>query len=100
MDLVTFGEAMVRLSPPAGERLDDARRFDVHVGGSELNVAVGAARLRLRTRWVSRLAETPLGRLIARPAGEAGGRLSPPPWGGGGRGGGGFLAGAAAGVAS
>src|SRR5256885_11888701 len=84
MDLVTFGEAMVRLSPPAGERLDDARRFDVHVGGSELNVAVGAARLGLRTRWVSRLAETPLGRLIARPAGEAGRGPPARPAGGGG----------------
>src|SRR6266480_1694997 len=80
MDLVTFGEAMVRLSPPAGERLDDARRFDVHVGGSELNVAVAAARLGLRTRWVSRLAETPLGRLIARRAGEAGVDLSHVLW--------------------
>ena len=80
MDLVTFGEAMVRLSPPAGERLDDARRFDVHVGGSELNVAAGAARLGLRTRWVSRLAETPLGRLIARRAGEAGVDLSHVLW--------------------
>ncbi|PYO34053.1 MAG: 2-keto-3-deoxygluconate kinase, partial [Gemmatimonadetes bacterium] len=50
MDLVTFGEAMVRLSPRAGERLDDARHCDVHVGGSELNVAVGAARLGLGAR--------------------------------------------------
>src|SRR5438034_10123283 len=76
MDVVTFGEAMVRLSPPAGERLDDARQFDVHVGGSELNVAAGAARLGVSTRWVSRLPETPLGRLIARRAGEAGADLS------------------------
>ena len=80
MDVVTFGEAMVRLSPPAGERLDDARRFEVHVGGSELNVAAGAARLGLGTRWVSRLPETPLGRLIAQRAGEAGVDLSHVLW--------------------
>ncbi len=80
MDLVTFGEAMVRLSPPAGQRLDDARQLDVHVGGSELNVAVGAARLGLRARWVSRLPETPLGRLIARRAAEAGVDLSHVRW--------------------
>src|SRR2546428_14132229 len=73
---------MVRLSPPAGQRLDDARQLDVHVGGSELNVAAGAARLGLRTRWVSRLAETPRGRLIACRAGEAGGALPPAPRGG------------------
>src|SRR2546426_12142231 len=71
MDLVTFGEAMVRLSPRAGEQLDDARHCDVHVGGSELNVAVGAARLGLCARWISRLPETPLGQLIARRAREA-----------------------------
>src|SRR6266581_5297132 len=80
MDLVTFGEAMVRLSPPPGEPLDDARHFHVHVGGSELNVAVGAARLGVSTRWGSRLPETPLGRLVARRAGEAGGDLSHVLW--------------------
>ena len=80
MDLVTFGEAMVRLSPRAGEQLDDARHCDVHVGGSELNVAVGAARLGLGARWISRLPETPLGQLIARRAREAGVDLSRVVW--------------------
>jgi 2-dehydro-3-deoxygluconokinase len=72
MDLVTFGEAMVRLTPPSCERLEQARSFDAHVGGAELNVAVAAGRLGLSTRWVSRLPENVLGRMIASRAREQG----------------------------
>src|SRR4051812_31700359 len=72
MDLVTFGEAMVRLTPPGFQRIEQARTLEVHVGGGELNVAVGAARLGLYTRWVSRLTENPLGRMIAARAREQG----------------------------
>src|SRR5688572_686298 len=72
MDLVTFGEAMVRLTPPDFQRLEQARSFDVHVGGAELNVAVGAARLGVAARWVSRLPENALGRMIANRAREQG----------------------------
>jgi 2-dehydro-3-deoxygluconokinase len=72
MDLVTFGEAMVRLTPPDFQRLEQARSFDVHVGGAELNVAVGAARLGLATRWVSRLPDNALGRMIINRAREQG----------------------------
>jgi 2-dehydro-3-deoxygluconokinase len=72
MDLVTFGEAMVRLTPPNFQRLEQARSFDAYVGGGELNVAVAAARLGVTTRWVSRLPENPLGRMIANAAREQG----------------------------
>jgi 2-dehydro-3-deoxygluconokinase len=72
MDLVTFGEAMVRLTPPDFQRLEQARSFDVHVGGAELNVAVAAGRLGLATRWVSRLPDNALGRMIANRAREQG----------------------------
>ena len=68
------------MSCERGEQLDDARHCDVHVGGSELNVAVGAARLGLGARWISRLPETPLGQLIARRAREAGVDLSRVVW--------------------
>jgi len=70
--LVTFGEAMVRLTPPGFRRLEQAQSFDVHAGGAELNTAVGAARLGLSSRWVSRLPDNPLGHLIANRAGEQG----------------------------
>jgi 2-dehydro-3-deoxygluconokinase len=72
MDLVTFGEAMVRLTPPNFQRLEQAQSFDVHAGGAELNVAVAAARLGVSTRWVSRLPENALGRMIASRAREQG----------------------------
>ena len=72
MDLVTFGEAMVRLSAPPDQRLEQARSFDAYAGGSELNVAVVAARLGVKARWVSRLPDNPLGRMIAARAVEQG----------------------------
>ena len=72
MDLVTFGEAMVRLTPPGFQRLEQARSFDAHVGGAELNVAVAAARLGAASRWVSRLPDNSLGRMIANRAREHG----------------------------
>jgi 2-dehydro-3-deoxygluconokinase len=72
MDLVTFGEAMVRLTPPVFQRLEQAHSLDVYVGGGELNVAVAAARLGITSRWVSRLPENPLGRMIANAAREQG----------------------------
>jgi 2-dehydro-3-deoxygluconokinase len=70
MDLVTFGEAMVRLTPPNFQRIEQAHSFDAHVGGGELNVAVGAARLGVASRWVSRLPENAIGRMIANAARE------------------------------
>jgi len=68
MDIVTFGEAMVRLSPPDFHRLEQTNRLDVRIGGAELNVAVAASRLGLKTRWVSLLTRNPLGRMIANEA--------------------------------
>jgi 2-dehydro-3-deoxygluconokinase len=72
MDLVTFGEAMVRLSPSRHQRIENARGFDAYIGGTELNTAVGAAHLGIATRWLSRLSENALGRLIAHRAREEG----------------------------
>jgi 2-dehydro-3-deoxygluconokinase len=72
MELVTFGEAMVRLTPPAFQRLEQAHSFDAYVGGGELNVAVAAARLGIASRWVSRLPDNALGHMIANRAREQG----------------------------
>jgi 2-dehydro-3-deoxygluconokinase len=71
-DVITFGEAMVRLSPPNFQRLEQAHSLDLRVGGAELNTAVGLARLGRSTAWVSRLTDNPLGRLVANRAREAG----------------------------
>ena len=66
-DLVTLGEAMLRLSVPAGERLERAPAYQVDVAGAEANVAIAVARAGLSAVWFSRLTESPLGR---RAAGE------------------------------
>jgi 2-dehydro-3-deoxygluconokinase len=70
--VVTLGEAMLRLSPPAAGRLDEARSLDVNVAGSELNVAVALASLGVRTSWVSALPDSPLGRRVLHDARAAG----------------------------
>jgi 2-dehydro-3-deoxygluconokinase len=63
-DLVTFGESLLRLSPPPGERLTTADRFDTHVGGPESNVAVAAAQLGSEAVWLSKLPDTPVARRV------------------------------------
>jgi 2-dehydro-3-deoxygluconokinase len=63
-DLLTLGETLMRLSPPGAQRLDQARNFEVGIGGSELNVGCLLARLGRRVAWVSRLPEGPLGRAV------------------------------------
>ena len=63
-DIATFGETMLRLSPPRGERLERTRDLDVRVGGAESNVAVAAARLGCETAWLSKLPKSPLGRRV------------------------------------
>lgn len=68
VDVVTFGEAMLRLSPPNFQRIEQTTSFDTKVGGAELNVAVALSRLGVKSRWVSRLTDNALGRLIANEA--------------------------------
>ncbi|MFC4358304.1 bifunctional 2-dehydro-3-deoxygluconokinase/2-dehydro-3-deoxygalactonokinase [Halobium salinum] len=65
-DLVTFGETMLRLSPPKGERLETTDGFEARPGGAESNVAVAAAQLGQSTVWLSKLPDSPLGRRIVR----------------------------------
>lgn len=64
-DLVTFGEASLRLSPPADRQLETAPRLEVGVSGPESNAAVAARRLGAETTWISRLPDSPLGRRVA-----------------------------------
>lgn len=71
-DVVTFGEAMVRLSPPHFERLEQTASLDVRIGGGELNVAVGVRRLGLESAWVSRLPENAIGRMMANRVSQMG----------------------------
>ncbi len=63
-DLVTFGETMLRLSPPPGERLATTDSLDLRVAGAESNVAVAARRLGADAVWLSKLPDSPLGRRV------------------------------------
>ncbi len=72
VDVVTFGEAMIRLSPPHFQRLEQARSLDLNVGGAELNVAVGLTRFGMKSAWVSKLPKNSLGFLIRDRAQEFG----------------------------
>jgi 2-dehydro-3-deoxygluconokinase len=65
-DVITVGEALLRLTPPGYHRLEQSPILERHIAGSELNTAVGLARLGVRTAWCSRLNDDPIGRLIAR----------------------------------
>jgi len=72
VDVVTFGEAMIRLVPPHFQRLEQTTSLDVQIGGGELNVAVGVARLGLKSAWISRLPKNALGRLLENRVRQAG----------------------------
>ncbi|MHC3436894.1 bifunctional 2-dehydro-3-deoxygluconokinase/2-dehydro-3-deoxygalactonokinase [Natrialbaceae archaeon A-gly3] len=63
-DIVTFGETMLRLSPPGSERIESTDEFEVRAAGAESNVAVAAQRLGATVTWLSKLPESPLGRRI------------------------------------
>ncbi|MHA2059644.1 MAG: PfkB family carbohydrate kinase [Candidatus Ranarchaeia archaeon] len=63
-DVVTFGEAMLRLSPPNHKRIEQATSFDAVVGGGEFNVAVAVSRFGLKSAWVSKLPDSQVGWLI------------------------------------
>jgi 2-dehydro-3-deoxygluconokinase len=70
--LVTFGESMLRLSPPDYQRLETTDTLDVHVAGAESNVAVAANRMGLSSLWTSKLPDSPLGRRVTNALHESG----------------------------
>src|SRR5436190_8152906 len=63
-DEVSLGECMVRLSPAGHGRIEFANLLEVYVGGGEYNVAYALARLGMRSGFVSRLVDNPVGRII------------------------------------
>lgn len=63
-DLISFGEVMLRLSPPDKEKISHGQVFEKNAGGSELNVASGAAFLGVRTAIITKLPDNKIGRFI------------------------------------
>lgn len=64
IDVVTFGETMIRLSPPSHQRIEATDLLECRVGGSESNTAVALARLGRSVSWWSKLPDNPLGRKV------------------------------------
>jgi 2-dehydro-3-deoxygluconokinase len=59
--IVTFGEIMLRLSPPGFLRFTQARSFDVIYGGGEANVAASLAQFDMPVDYVTRLPKNDIG---------------------------------------
>ncbi|WP_136466919.1 sugar kinase [Flagellimonas onchidii] len=59
--VVTFGEIMLRLSPPGYLRFSQTNSFDVVYGGGESNVAVSLANYGIPVDFVTRLPKNDLG---------------------------------------
>jgi len=79
-DVLTLGECMIRLSPPGHQRIELTPVFEAYAGGGEYNVSYALARYGMRTSWVSRLVNNPLGSFIRNHARASGMDISEVIW--------------------
>ena len=61
ISFASFGELMLRLSPPGNERFLQSPSFEASFGGGEANVAVSLARFGHAARFISVIPANPLG---------------------------------------
>ena len=80
LDLITLGECMIRLSPPGHQRIELTPHFEAWAGGGEYNVSYALSRFGLRTGWVSKLVDNPLGAFIRNHARGSGMDISEVVW--------------------
>lgn len=59
--VVTMGEIMLRLTPPKYQMIEQAQSMEVVYGGGEANVAVSLSRFGLKSSFVSKLPNNPIG---------------------------------------
>lgn len=71
-DVVTFGEVMLRLSPPDFQRFEQTNSYDANAGGAEMNVSVACSRLGLDSAYVTKLGDNSIGHFIRNKAREHG----------------------------
>ncbi len=65
LDLIAIGRVSVDLyGQQLGSRLEDVSTFAKAVGGCPANVAIGAARLGLKSALISRVGDEPMGRFV------------------------------------
>ena len=61
MKMISIGELLMRLTIPDQQRFSQARNFDLDVGGSEANVAIGLSQLGWKAGIISALPANELG---------------------------------------
>ena len=67
LDLVCIGRTSVDLyAEQDGSKLEDVQSFRKYVGGSATNIAVGTARLGVKSAMLTRVGEEPLGRFVRK----------------------------------
>ncbi|CAI8276133.1 MAG: 2-dehydro-3-deoxygluconokinase [Polaribacter sp. SA4-10] len=64
--LITFGEVMMRLSPPGYEKFSQASSFELVYGGGEANVAISCAYLGMKAGHVTRFPDNALGKVATQ----------------------------------
>lgn len=62
--MLTIGDAMITMNPMSTGPMRYVSGFERKVGGADLNVAIGCARLGLNARWISRLGKDEFGKVI------------------------------------
>ena len=73
LDLVCIGRTSVDLyAEQDGSKLEDVQSFRKYVGGSATNIAVGTARLGVKSAMLTRVGEEQMGRFVRRTLAENG----------------------------
>ena len=60
--VITFGEVMMRLSPPGYKKLSQATSLELVYGGGEANVGISCAYLGMKAAHVTRFPDNALGK--------------------------------------
>ncbi|MDQ3006447.1 MAG: sugar kinase [Chloroflexota bacterium] len=79
-DVTSFGEILLRLSVPSGDRLEAAKQLDIYPAGAEANVMSLLARMDRKTYWAGALPRNSLGRLATNALRTAGVDISGIVW--------------------
>jgi 2-dehydro-3-deoxygluconokinase len=66
LDVITIGDAMIAMCPQEKGPIIFCDTFKRKTGGAELNVAIGCARLGLKSGWISRLGNDDFGKYILK----------------------------------
>ncbi|MFZ1679862.1 MAG: 5-dehydro-2-deoxygluconokinase [Rhizobiaceae bacterium] len=73
LDVITIGRSSIDLyGQQVGGRLEDMASFAKYVGGSPTNIAVGSARLGLKSALITRVGDEHMGRFIIEQLGREG----------------------------